>query len=793
MLKLARARTEKACAMSVATLTLGRLLPLARTDLDPRRARVVGATALALVGVWSVYFLYVMTGPGLGAEGFFKTYVFSVLPIIAAALCLLRAASGASERLPWTLLAAGMILWSGGSIYWSAALKALEAPPYPSPADALYLGFYPACYAALMLLAGPRVRGISASVWMDGLIAVLAVGAVGTAFVIPAVADTSGAAAVVATNLAYPLGDMLLIALVAGGFALTSWRPGRAWSLIGAGLVLFAVADSIYLYLVAKGTFVEGTWLDAIWPAGMVLLAIAAWQSPPRAITHRSSPWPVLAVPLPLVLTLTSVGVLVYGNLARINVAALVLASATVGAALLRLALSFREIRALAESRRQATTDELTGLPNRRYFYERLRRELAAAASAERPLTLLVADLDGFKELNDTLGHQAGDLLLQQLGPRVLDALSETDTLARLGGDEFAVLLPGRDSTGAIAMVEHIHAILDQPFSIRGLNLHVEASIGIASFPEHASDVDALVRRADVAMYQAKEARTGWEVYVAARDTHSRDRLELLGDLREAIDSRELEVHYQPKVDLSSGEVVGVEALVRWRHPERGLLGPMEFIPLAERTTLMRPLTLYVLDAALAQARAWRDEGLDLAVAVNLSVPNLLDTRLPLDVQALLTRWDLPADRLNLEVTENVILSDPARMIEVLQALKAVGVRLSLDDFGTGSSALSFLKSLPIDELKIDKSFVIAMECSPKDEVIVRSTTELAQRLGLRVVAEGVETAVALEYLERAGCEEAQGYFLQRPVPAPEIATWIAARRLTRRRASQDAAAVEPV
>jgi len=760
--------------MSISNLMIDRSLPLARTDLRPLTARLAGATALVLVGVWAIYFVYVVTGVGLGAEGVFRTYVFSALPILAAALCALRASSGNGERLPWALLATGMVLWAAGSVYWSAALKEVQAPPYPSPADALYLGFYPACYVALMLLAGPRVRGISASVWLDGLIAMLAVGAVGTAFVIPAVADTSGASAVVATNLAYPVGDLLLIALVVGGFALTSWRPGRAWSLIGAGLVLFAVADSIYLYHVANGTFVEGTWLDALWPAGMVLLAIAAWQPPQRSTTDSSTGWPVLAVPLPLALTLTSVGVLVYGNLVQINVAALSLASATVIAALLRLALSFREIRTLAESRRQATTDDLTGLPNRRFFYEQLSKEMAAARDAQQPLTLLFADLDGFKELNDTLGHQAGDLLLQQLGPRVLDALSTSDMLARIGGDEFAVLLPGRDSDAAIAIVEQIRAIMDWPFAVRGLNLHVEASIGIAAFPEHADDVDSLVRRADVAMYQAKEARSGWEIYVAARDLHSRDRLALLGDLRHAIGRRELELHYQPKVDLQSGEVDGVEALVRWRHPERGLLGPMEFIPLAERTTLMRPLTLYVLETALAQSRRWRDTGVDLSVAVNLAVPNLLDMRLPGDVRELLDVWDVPAARLNLEVTENVILADPARVIVVLEALKQVGVRLSLDDFGTGSSTLSFLKRLPVDELKIDKSFVMAMEHSAPDEVIVRSTTQLAQRLGLRVVAEGVETAAALEYLEQAGCDEAQGFFLQRPVPAAEIVPWIA-------------------
>jgi diguanylate cyclase (GGDEF)-like protein len=240
-----------------------------------------------------------------------------------------------------------------------------------------------------------------------------------------------------------------------------------------------------------------------------------------------------------------------------------------------------------------------------------------------------VADLDGFKELNDTLGHHAGDLLLAQIGPRLLDGLRARDTLARLGGDEFAVLLPGCHCAAAVAIAERVRVILDEPFAIRGLNLHAAASIGIASYPEHADDGDALVRRADVAMYQAKESRGGCEIYVAARDLHSRDRLQLMGDLRRAIDEGELELHYQPKLDLGSNEVRGVEALVRWRHPTRGLLGPMQFIPLAERTALMRPLTLCVLDTALAQSRRRRDEGLDLSVAVNLSVPNLLDTSCP--------------------------------------------------------------------------------------------------------------------------------------------------------------------
>ncbi len=743
-------------------------------EAEPAKARLVRIGGAVLVAVWAAYLLHVLTGPSWGVDvrSIFNSGVFSGLVLAAGGMCVARALLVENDRLAWSVLGAGTVSWGVASVYWSLFLKHMETPPYPSIADVFYLAFYPAAYIALMLLARRHLRTIGPSMWLDGLIGMSAVGAVGVAFVVPSVvADTGGSTAVVVTNLAYPLGDLLLIALVVGVFALTSWRPGRNWLLIGGGLMLLAIADSVYLYRVANGTFVEGALLDAIWPAGMVLLAVAAWQTAPRAATFRSQAWPVLVVPS--LFSLASLGVLIYGNAAEINLAALVLAAFTIVAALTSLALSYREARALSETRRQATTDELTGLANRRYLYERLSAQLRRASALDKPLTLLVADLDGFKELNDTLGHQAGDLLLRQVGPRVLDALRATDTLARLGGDEFAVILPGLDSEDSSAIVQRIQGLLDEPFTIRGLTIHMEASFGIASFPDHGTDVETLVQRADVAMYQAKNSRAGYEVYAAERDLHSRDRLGLLGDLRVAIETGQLRVHYQPKVDLATREVTGVEALVRWQHPRRGLLRPMEFIPFAEQTSLMRPLSLYVLDASLEQHRIWRSQGRYLKIAVNLSAPNVLDSRLPDDVRELLRKWDVAPDALELEVTENVVMTDPERMIEVLLALREIGVGLSLDDFGTGTSSLAYLKRLPVDELKIDRSFVIGMEKSEADSVIVRTTVELAQRLGLRVVAEGVETMVALEHLAQMGCEEAQGFYLQCPVPAEELTRWL--------------------
>jgi diguanylate cyclase (GGDEF)-like protein len=751
----------------------GRSLPLTR-DLEPRAAAAVKLALGLTVMTTVVYALYVALGRHWGptADPVFNPWVFSGLVVAAGGICVARAAQVEADRAAWFALGAGMLLWALGSVYWSVFLEHLEAPPHPSVADGLHLAFYPCAYAALMMLARRRMNGIGTSVWLDGLTGACAVGAIGAAFVVPAVvAGTDDGTAVVLTRLAYPLGDLLLIAMTLGLFVI---RRGRGVLLIGGGIALLAIADTIYLGRVANGTFVEGTLLDALWPAGMVMVALAAWQRPPHRNAFSLEGWAVLLVPF--VFTLGSLGVLVNGNVNEMNLVAMALAAATVVAVLLRLALSFHDVRALNESRRQATTDELTGLGNRRLLYERLDEAITRARREHSATTLLLADLDRFKELNDTLGHQAGDILLRQLGPRLLDALRADDTLVRLGGDEFGILLPGRDSEESLEVVDRVRAVLDRGFSIRGLTVHIEASIGVASFPEHAGAVDELLQRVDVAMYQAKSSKVGYQVYAPDRDLHSRDRLSLLGDLRRALSAGELVLHYQPKGVLATGEIKGVEALLRWEHPERGLLPPGMFLPLVEQTGLMRPLTLYVLEDALRQCRAWLDEGLDLSVAVNLSVPNLLDLRLPDDVAWLLGKTRVGPQRLQLEVTENIVTADPSRVIEVLAKLKLLGVGISLDDFGAGSSSLTYLKQLPVDEIKIDRSFVLGMDTSREDAAIVRSATELAQRLGLRVVAEGVETAKSWNHLTAYGCEEAQGYYLQRPVPPDQLGAWLAAR-----------------
>jgi diguanylate cyclase (GGDEF)-like protein len=418
---------------------------------------------------------------------------------------------------------------------------------------------------------------------------------------------------------------------------------------------------------------------------------------------------------------------------------------------------------------RQALHDPLTGLPNRELFADRVGQAIRAADRERHPAALLLLDLDRFKDVNDTLGHHHGDQLLIQVGQRLGGALRKADTVARLGGDEFGVLLPGATTEGAGAVADKLRAELQQPLSIDGVALDLDASIGIAVYPEHGSDAAQLLQHADVAMYMAKQAHVGFLAYDPAVDQHSPRRLALLGGLRRALERGELVLHYQPKADLGSGAIRGVEALVRWQHPEYGLLGPGEFIPLAERTGLIHPLTHWVLDAALEQAARWRHAELGLSVAVNISTRCLLDPSFADQVARQLATRLVPADLLVLEITESAVMVDPARALEVLGRLHTLGVGLAVDDFGTGYSSMAYLKDLPVDELKIDRSFVGQMATSRSDAVIVRSAIDLGHNLGLRVVAEGVETQQAWQELAALGCDIAQGYYLGRPMPAAEL------------------------
>jgi diguanylate cyclase (GGDEF)-like protein len=415
-----------------------------------------------------------------------------------------------------------------------------------------------------------------------------------------------------------------------------------------------------------------------------------------------------------------------------------------------------------AESEHQSLHDSLTGLPNRVLFARRLEDAVASDTAA----AVLLLDLDRFKEVNDTLGHHNGDLLLQQVGDRLRGTLRRGDVIARLGGDEFAVLLPDiQGEHAALHAALGIVDLLEQPFLIGDMSVDVGASIGIAVSPRDGVDAVTLVQRADVAMYTAKADQTGVEMYRPERDGYSPERLTLVSELRQAVQEDQLEVFYQPQVDLRDGTMFGAEALVRWFHPTRGIIHPDEFISVAEHTGLIRPLTLFVLDEALAALRQWRHAGHPLRISVNLSARSLLQPELVDDVAALLKRHGVPAGGLCLEVTESSIMCDPRRTTATLEGLRALGVTIAVDDFGTGHSSLAYIKRLPVGEIKIDKSFVLSMLSDHSDEMIVGTILHLGQNLGISVVAEGVEDEASRDRLQEMGCPAAQGYLFGRPMP----------------------------
>lgn len=416
----------------------------------------------------------------------------------------------------------------------------------------------------------------------------------------------------------------------------------------------------------------------------------------------------------------------------------------------------------------QASHDTLTGLPNRNSFMEQLREALLEAQAVSEPLAVLLMDLDQFKQINNTIGHNNGDLLIKSATKRVKAAAGTSAIVARMGGDEFAVLLANADRQTALLVARNILAAFEKPFVLDGLPITSEISIGIAVYPDHG---EFLVRRAELAMYLAKEEKTGFAVYTPEKDKYSPERLTLLTDLRHAIEQDQLFLVYQPKVDVRTNAITGVEALVRWQHPRFGLIPPDEFIGLAERTGLMQPLTQWVLNEALRQCQAWRREGIELSVAVNVSARNL-EPAFPERISAFLQNHELAAQSLQLEITEGTIMKDPVHAKEILSRINALGIKIAIDDFGTGYSSLSYLSQLPVNQIKIDRSFVMNLSTDPNAAVIVRSTVDLGHQLGLEVIAEGVESNEVLERLRELGCDSVQGYFISRPLKAPDLRRW---------------------
>ncbi len=736
---------------------------------DARSLRVVRRLAVVLVGIWVV----ALTAVALGADAVGDLLAARGKLFFLAGLVLVLVVRGArsADRASWWCFAAAVLSYFTGAAAYEFHYRGLAEMPDPSWSDAAFLGFFPLAFTAFLLLLRSRVGRLTASMWLDCIVTGCTAAAVAAAAGIGAsLQSADGGALVVATAMLYPIGDLLLLSLVAGGLALMRRGAGPGWWWVTAALGAFVVTDTVYAYQLAHGTYTVGGPLDIAWGLAFVCCGLAATQRTSRGGSGRPDGRGALLIPGTC--ALAALALLFSGYLAGGDPVAGTLALVAVLAALARTGLTFRDVRALADSRRQARTDELTGLPNRRSVFEALAEADVRLAAGERT-AVLVLDLDRFKEINDSLGHAVGDALLAQVGPRLRAELRADDVLARLGGDEFVVLAQDLDADEARGLAERLRGRLQRPFAFSGMGLNVDASVGVAIGPDESISAVELLQLADLAMYAAKSARTGVALYDEARDGHGRHRLEDVAQLRRALEQDELVLHYQPKLALATGAVDGVEALVRWQHPTRGLLYPDAFIELAESAGLMAQLTGRVIDMALAQCRTWSDRGRLLTMAVNVSPSNLVDETFPDQVRDLLARYGLSAGCLVLEVTESLLMEDRERAVHVLGRLRDDGVGVAIDDYGTGYSSLAYLAALPVTELKLDRTFVGEMTGSPRAESIVTSTLQLAHALGLVLVAEGAEDQATVDALTFHGCDVVQGYHLSRPLPADALWSWL--------------------
>ena len=736
------------------------------TSLGLAAAGVVRAVAVVAIAAVSLRLVDGALGLELpGAAWLRSDVLYAPLEPMAAVLCLSRAWFSSRDRTAWLLVGAAITAYAVGDAIWFLAYSGPQ-PPSPSAADGFWLSFYVLVFAGTATLVRGHMRLRQRTLWLDGAIGGLVVAAVGLPAILEGGVGFAGSTTqAVAVNFTYPILDLSLVAAIVAVFALTGWRPGAMWILYGGGLMALTVADVMFLTAPTMAAVALG--LRPIYTLGLLLIGLASWQTTDDVahVDMRS----VRVMILPSAFALVAAGVLGYAAVRHVPLLAVALALAALVGVICRTSLTIREIQTLSHAHAAALRDELTGLGNRRSLQEEV--EARIGQSRSRPLAVLLLDLDSFKDLNDVLGHDIGDLLLVDVATRLREAARADDLIVRMGGDEFAVLLDApEDAATVAAAAARILAALDRSFLLDGMQLHIAASIGSALYPEHGEDTQTLLRHADIAMYEAKAHGNAYRVYHdEAEDAHTRDRLMLVEELRRAVGNGGLEVHYQPKASLATGEITGAEALVRWRHPTRGLLAPAEFLSAAERTGTLRTMTRFVLDRALQDCSRWLADGYDLSVAVNLSTIDLLDPDLACDVADRLAEHGVPPRRLRVEVTEEVVMSDPNRSQAVLESLSAEGIAIALDDFGTGYSSLARLARLPVAELKIDRSFVACMTTDPGRAAIVRSTIHLAHDLGLTVVAEGIEHRPQWDLLAELGCDEAQGYLLATPLPAAEL------------------------
>lgn len=686
--------------------------------------------------------------------------------LVASMLCFVAGSRIGESRVVARVLAFAILFWAlGDAAEITPSLRAISFTPLI--VESLHLAFFPLAAAGVVAGLWDNLRTAEVSHGIDGVMAGVGAAAVCSVFAFqlaPPAVDNATAALHVAGLVAV----VVLAALVAGCLGATSGH-GLPSSILGGGMTLVIAGSIAHMFQDVSGYSGFGMTLEsALWPAGMVVVSSTVWLRPEsRKREHRSE---LSLLNLAPVCALAIQFVNVLQPLDRI---ALTLATLTLLAGGIRLMLLLRETRLISDFRHgQAATDELTGLWNRRHLFRILDSYFAkrATAAADTSLAFLFVDLNRFKEINDSFGHATGDQLLKLLAARFAGFLRDSDVLGRLGGDEFAVILPNSDLEAATNVALRLSTCLDHPFHFNGVSPSLGSSIGIAIAPEDAQDTEALVRCADVAMYRAKMENSRLASYEETVD-QERDQMRLLEELRTAIDEDELILYYQPQLDMRKGTIVGVEALLRWRHPRLGLLAPIHFLPVAQEAGEMDALTGWVLEHATAQCATWKGQGLGLSVSVNVPPSSLLDPDLVSTVRNVLDRHNLPASSLVLEITENWVMSEIETARRSMQRIADLGVAVSIDDFGAGATSLAYLSNLPAKELKLDRAFVDGLGPSEGNEYeLVRSTIDLGHSLGLRIVAEGVEDAEILELLSKLGCDLVQGYYISKPKPPNELA-----------------------
>ena len=750
------------------------------------------ALAVLLTGL-AVFALSTLLRERPGRIPLFDSWLESTLLLSAAGMVAVRSWRIASERWAWLFIAVGMTATGLATVVYAIWVPEGKLP---SVADPLFLAFYPPVFIGVVLLIRRRLRYLPRAIRFDVVMVGLTVATLAVAVALgPIRPATTGQLTTVVVGLAYPIGSLVLVALTAGSLSIVGWRAEPSWALVAAGLVLFATANTIYLYEVAHHSYLEGTFLDTCWSGAFVLIAAGAWVSQthtgPRPNTSRA---PLL---LPVACTIAALGVTVLANGDRLP---MTLAALTLTFVAARFAITFRDSSAMAESHHQTMTDQLTGLANRLAVATAL-----TAATFDQPATsrwdrrgaklgLVLLSLDQFHEITSSLGRHVSDELLYRIANRLSQSIRQADLVARVGDYEFAVLLNQADLTTTRAQAGALMDALRAPFALDHITVQVDASIGVSLWPDNCAHPQELLTCAEMAVSHAKTTTSRIAVYNAVAQLHTNSDGQFIADLRSTLstdapndstaesrhddhgrDVGELTCYYQPKINARDESVHSVEALVRWRHPTRGLLLPDQFLPAAEHAGLMRPVAARVLDMALTQIRSWRDRDIALTVAVNLSTTNLLDLGLVDTIAQLLRTNGLPPESLILEITESTLTTDSQRARNTVAALRRLGTRLSLDDYGTGWSSLARLQDLSVDELKLDRVFVARLALDPRSIAIVRSTVALAHSLGADLVAEGVEDTATLRALRQYGCNITQGNVHSPPLSPDEFRRWLIA------------------